>query len=257
MKKFMVIALVGGVLFGLSAAGSWYMHKSKVPPEEAQADATSTGTEFVGKSERNSATAPAASGAQRTAVRPPHTPGAEEVVQLANTYRDRLASVKEREAQLAARQKQLELIYQDIRGERSAIDELRKQVTEEMKAVKEQMNNLDNKKTEVEDQRQKVSTQVKEIEDRLLRVEDIETGNVQRIAEMLNTMAPDAAAKILQQLSDTGKIDTAVKLLGMVKERQAAKILAESQDAALSAQLLERLKDLKRPATTKKTASNP
>ena len=101
--------------------------------------------------------------------------------------------------------------------------------------------------------KQKMSGNVKELEDRLVKIEELESGNVQKMAEMINTMEAASAAKILQQLADTGKMETAVKLLGMMKERQAAKVLAEMSDPALAAQLLEKLKDLKRtPAQAKK-----
>src|SRR5262249_7831327 len=162
------------------------------------------------------------------------------------------ASARERETQIAARQKQLELIYQDIRGERAAIDELRKQVNEELRAAKEAAATTDHKKGELEEQKKKVGGQLKEMEDRLIQGDDVENGNVQKIAEMINTMAPESAAKILQQMADTGKMETAVKMLGLMKERQAAKVLAEMTDPALAAQLLEKLKGLKRSGSASK-----
>ena len=45
----------------------------------------------------------------------------------------RLAQVRDREARLDARQKHLDLIFQDIRAERGAIEDLRKQILEELK----------------------------------------------------------------------------------------------------------------------------
>ena len=98
-----------------------------------------------------------------------------------------------------------------------------------------------------------MSGNVKELEDRLLKVEEVENGNVQKMAEMINSMESGSAAKILQQLADTGKMDTAVKLLRMMKDRQAAKVLAEMSDPALAAQLLARMQEVKPiPAPNKK-----
>jgi flagellar motility protein MotE (MotC chaperone) len=255
MKNAVVLIFTGVVLFGVSAAASWFLHGHNLAGEAkpGQEGTTEEAPETLGKRSRSTEmVSVAADTSQRVAVRPPYSPGAEEAVQLANTLRDRLAATKEREAQLSARQKNLELIYQDIRGERAAVDELRKQVGEELKAVKDQAAAVERRHTEMEEQRQKMSGRVKELEEHLIKIEELENGNVQKMAEMINTMAPESAAKILQQLADTSKMDTAVKLLGLMKERQAAKVLAEVPDPALAAQFLEKLKDLKRPAPASK-----
>ena len=58
-------------------------------------------------------------------------------------------------------------------------------------------------------------------------------------------------AKILQQMADTGKMDTAVKVLAAMKPAKASKVLSEMPDSSLAAQLLEKMKSLKpAPGTT-------
>ena len=72
------------------------------------------------------------------------------------------------------------------------------------------------------------------------------------LARVYNVFNPEqlaSGASILQSLADTGKMDTAVKLLGLMQERQAAKVLAELNDTKLAAQLLEKLKTLRKPPT--------
>jgi flagellar motility protein MotE (MotC chaperone) len=92
----------------------------------------------------------------------------------------------------------------------------------------------------------------------LIEMDKAESANVQKIAEKINLMQPEAAAKLIQQLADTGKMDTAVKMLGDMKDRQAAKILSEMTDPGLAAQLVDKLKSL-RPASAKPklTAGSP
>ena len=65
--------------------------------------------------------------------------------------------------------------------------------------------------------------------------------------------------RFVQQMADGGKMETAVKLLGLMKERQAAKVLAElstasAEGAGLAAQLLEKMKGFKRPGANKAKA---
>ena len=253
MKKMLVFGLTAVVLFGLSATASWFLRQQKKPQgehEAAHGEPAPADAEAPHKSSMDGLAefSAAGTGRERPAARPPFTVGAEEAVQLANSLRDRLGSVREREARLAARQKQFELIYKDIQAERGAIDELRKQVSAEGKAVESQLTALEQKHAELEQQQQKTTTQLSDLEKNVVQLEGLEQGNLKKIADMYDSMAPESAAKILQQLAETGKMDTAVKMLGLMKERQAAKVLAELSDPALAAQLLDKLKDLKRPA---------
>ena len=257
MKKGIILIVVALVLFAASALVSHYLQQGKkTGTESASTHEVRDGDAWDGSAAGRAAnTAPSMApdaDTQRVAVRPSYNTGAEEVVQLANSYRDRLAGVRERETQLTARQKQMDLIHQDIRGERAAVDELRKQVAEELNAVKELQAQLKKKEGEVDEQQQKTAADIKDMEQRGTKIEIVENTNVLKMAEMINNMPAESAARILQQMADSGKMDTAVKLMGQMKERQAAKILAEFSDPSLAAQLLEKLKDLKRPPTEPK-----
>ena len=256
MKKLVVLVLVAGVLFGLSAGGSWMWRQHSKPHEEEEAGLESliaTKPENMSKSKEGPVAGHVAAAPQRSAVRPPYTAGADEAVQLASNLRERLATVKERELQLAARQKQLQLIYNDIRSERSAVDELRKQVGEELKAVKEKMDAAERKKVEIEQQKQELTDKGTQMQKSVMEIEENERRNIDKMAKMYQGMEPESAARVLQQMADTGKMETAVKVLGQMQERQAAKVLSVLPEA-LAAQLLEKMKGLKR-TTSPETSS--
>ncbi len=112
-------------------------------------------------------------------------------------------------------------------------------MNEAIQGVEKQRSNLD-------EERQKISRNTQEMEGRVLQLQKEEHDNLKKMSGMYNSMAPESAAKILQNLADTGKMDTAVKVLGLMQERQAAKVLAELTDAGLAAQLVEKLKGLRR-----------
>ena len=65
-------------------------------------------------------------------------------------------------------------------------------------------------------------------------------------------MPPERAAEYLQELSNDGKLGSAVELLGHIEERDAAKILAQVPDATLVVQITEAFKELKRPPKKKR-----
>ena len=96
--------------------------------------------------------------------------------------------------------------------------------------------------------------QVKEIKRSMTEFEGVEQERVKQMAAMYDAMAPENAAKIMQQLADTGQIETAVKVLATMKERQAARVLAELPDPSMAATLLDKMRTLKKPSpqTTKK-----
>lgn len=279
MKKILMLGLIASVMFGLSAAASWKWRQARLAqmasptPTGETAESTagdpkdshqpaakethqpaSTATHSPGPTEPKERPAvvpperkPAAAETAQLpmSVRPAYVAGVEETVQLAASLRDRAASVREREIQMAARKKQLELLQEDIRGERTAIDELRKQVAEEMKAAQEQLAGAERARAELQAERQKMDGHATQMQDQ-------EKDNIKKMGSMYDSMAPESAAKILQQMTETGKMDTAVKLLSVMKERQAAKVLAEMADPSLAAQLSEKLRGVKRSTTQPK-----
>jgi len=259
MNKVLILGFISLVLFLLSASASWYLRAVKMPQSGESATADKTHATAADAARRNQDGAPAivalpAAEIEKSAARPPYVAGTEQALNLATNLRERLGAVRDKEAQLDARQKRLELIYQDIRGERGAIDELRKQVSNELKAVEGKMAAVERQRSESEQKIQEKSAQVSDMEKRRLELVTLEQTNIKKMAEMYDNMDAESAARILQQLADTAKLDTAVKVLGLMKERQAAKVLAAMPpDSGLAAQLLEKLKGFDRaPAQASK-----
>ena len=255
MKKLLIVGVTSLILFGVSASASYFwQQKQKSGHAESgehvdpmhKASAPHGKPSMAGTASHAGESAP-----PRAAVRPAYNPGAEEIARMTNELRSRLAAVREREEQLTARKKQVELVHEDIRGERTALDELRTQVKSEMEALNDALQNVEKQRGTLEEERQKVSKNTQEMEDRVLKMQKEEQANLKKMSGMYNSMAPESAARILQNLADTGKMDTAVKVLSSMQERQAAKVLAELTDAGLAAQLVEKLKGLRR------TPANP
>ncbi|HTU90987.1 MAG TPA: hypothetical protein VMF69_12990 [Gemmataceae bacterium] len=267
MKKLLIVGATSLILFILSASASFFWQqkiRSLVEHGNEKGGETSGKDGLAAKeaarsqaehgNDKGSGT-PASAGhddnAPRAAVRPAYNAGTEEIARMTSELRSRLASVREREEQLAARKKMIELIQEDIRGERTALDELRTQIKNEMEALNEAVEGMEKQRGSLDEERQKISKNTQEMEARIVHLQKEEQDNLKKMSGMYNSMAPEIAAKILQNLADTGKMDTAVKILGQMQERQAAKVLADLTDAGLAAQLVEKLKGLRRaPANT-------
>jgi flagellar motility protein MotE (MotC chaperone) len=257
MKKLLVMVTVISVLFGISAGASWYLRHS-----QAAAGDHGDGTEPIAeKAQKSPANQPLHSSPPtelRPAVRPSMSAEVDSAAQLANNLRTQSDALRAREQQFATRQKSLELICQDIRGERVAMDDLRKQLNEDLKGMTERIEALERKAGDVDQKRKQLSDQNKELNQSMVRVEDSEKASIKRLATVYDSMDADSAAQHLQQMADTGKMDTAVKILSAMRERQAAKVLAQFPDRTTVVQLLEKMKSVDRsPSATKLDNNSP
>jgi flagellar motility protein MotE (MotC chaperone) len=259
MGKLLTAGVTAVVLFSASAGVSWYLRQMQASKGDAEHGKATEPESTHGKHAAPAApTSPLREPVARTtpspslqpAVRPPYNPEAEGAVQIATSLKERLDAVHAREEQLNSRQQNLELIFQDLRSERTGIDDKRRQVTNLLKAVEEKMAELDRKAGELEQKRQETTKEAKQLKKSVSEYKDQEKERIKQVASMYDTMEPASAAKILQTLADSGNLDTAVKILASMRERQAAKVLSELGDPSLAAQLVDKLRGLKKPGQT-------
>jgi flagellar motility protein MotE (MotC chaperone) len=251
MKKIVIMGFVVAILFGVSAASSWLLQQNQVHPSEGEDSAgpsAEKGTKASPTSSAHQGASPANASEPRPAVRAAFNAEAETTAHLAANLRNQMDAVKTREQQLATRQKQMEIIYLDIRGERGAIDEMRKQLAEEMKNATEKLDVLDRKAGEMDKKGKQLHDKAEELSSSYRKIDESEKDNLKKMGTMYDSMDADAAAQTLQQMADSGKMDTAAKILSTMRERQAAKVLAQLTDRTTAVQLLEQMRKLQRPA---------
>jgi flagellar motility protein MotE (MotC chaperone) len=266
MKKVIMPLVIALVAFGASAAASWYLQQKRNSELAAQSQSADEASESDDENAtlKDDDEKPAPINAQKRVVEnadsshrlglqhesrasdhPAFATEVEESVHIASSLRERMSAVRERESQLAQRNAQLELVLKDIRAQRAVIDELRKQVNEEFKAAEEHIATMERQRAEIDAQQQS-------LQDRVTELDVVERDGTKRLATVYDGMDSDRAAKILEHMVNSGKMDTAVKVLGGMRERQAAKVLGEFEDTSLAAQLSERLKGLKKPPAVPK-----
>lgn len=247
MKRLILALVLGLVLFGISGFASWYWKGSK-QAEEVLAAQTAPRSD-KGKS---AAPSPEPTGVPKfvpaPAIRPQGNPEPESVVQLANNLRSQMESVKTREQQLTARQKNLEIIYHDLKSERNSLDELRNQVNGELKTLLEKLALLEEKSADVQQQRQRLNDNANQLKQNIIEIDGMEQKNIKQLAAMYDSMEPSTAAELMQEMADKGKMDMAVKILSTMRERSAANVISQITDRTTTVQLMERLKSLKKPA---------
>jgi flagellar motility protein MotE (MotC chaperone) len=245
MKQFVILGVVASALFAISSSLSLWLQQTKTPTTEETAE---KGTK-KGKEPKKEEETPT------PLVRPLPQAGTEDVAKLAASLKEQLSQLKEREARLDRRQAENEILLSDVRAERDAVDQLRKQVASELKRVLEAMTELDTRTSQVETQKkqfeqekQNVLKQYDDVKKKTLELTASEEKNLAKMATVYDSMPADSAAKIFQQLSDSGKMDTAAKLMSQMKDAKAAKVLAEIQllDPSLAGQLVEKMRSIRK-----------
>jgi flagellar motility protein MotE (MotC chaperone) len=247
MIKFFSIAVV---LFSVAAAASWYLQGQQSPPENEETPAKHTAERPHGKAAGHDAPAP------RLLARTSSSPDADRFTQLAATLQAQQEALKNREQHVVVREKQLDLIHEDIKKDQKKLDAVRKEVEEELQLVQEKLDLLEKRTGEGAKDREKTEAQLNELRQATLEVTDLESKNLKQVAGIYDKMDPEAAAQNIQQMTEKGGLDTAVTILANMRERQAANLLGELSklDAGIAAQVFERMRYLKTPA--KKAATD-
>jgi len=146
----------------------------------------------------------------------PPPPVAPDTQQILNQTLD---EVRQQESNLAARQEALRMIYDDIRSELAAVDEIRKQTSEDLEQAERRIAKLSERR----------ATPVPSTARALLERPATDRFEMRSNALMIRRLAQD------------GKHETAVSLLKKMKSRDAATILEvlSEMDSRLADRLTE------------------
>ena len=154
------------------------------------------------------------------------------------------ATPSERETASASQKQQARsmLILADMRSEREAFEALTKRYAAETRAV------LAEADEEVRLAELKNSQKPNDPPKKPLVpfVDPGEQKNIDKLAAMYDAMAPDAAAKLATEMSNNGSLETAVQILAKMKDTKLAKVLEAMPDQALAAQIVEKIKKLRK-----------
>lgn len=242
MRSVAVMLLFGAVMFGASAAGSFYVqsHTPKKPKETA-AEVLMPGPTGEGDGE-----SPAIEEDLPVAVRPKPM-SVEEILRVGMGLKSREKTLDEREASLKKQESRLQLVLADVRGEQQQIEGLQAQVRDQTTAAESLLQRINEARQALATERQKAQEQLETFKETQIEYQDQERENVKRMSQWFQGMEPEKAAEMLKELANDGKLELAVQLLSNFEDRDAAKVLSAVDDNKLVVELTERFKDLKRP----------
>ncbi len=251
MKSIIITCVAAGLLFALSAALSLYL-TSTGKPEADPATGKQDSARKADKKGKKPDGEERVEGKKDT----PHTAGhgdppspkpTDDPAGLLKRLNQRASDLQRREEEVQRQEQRLQLVMDDIQVERSVMDSIRARLSEELKRLDDKRGKIELDTRNLDEQKRAVQGLLAQLEKDKTAFGRDEAKNIGRMATISDSMPADKAARILEQLANSGQIDTAVKLLFEMKERRAAAVLAEVTDVVLAARLLDRLRGLKRP----------
>jgi hypothetical protein len=263
MSKLIKLLSFAVILFSAAAGGSWYLQFQK-----QQADAKDTSPEGAkaahgsashGGTAHAKAEPPAKVSAHKTpeAEQPPRplprpatSTDTDRITQMAASLQQQQVTLKKREDFLQNREKQIEIVHQEVLKEQKKLDGVRKEIQAELQLVAEKLDLAEKRLAEGDKQKQKIEVQKEDVQNAVLQISSVETKNIKQLATIYDKMETEAASQSIQQMVDQGKLDMAVSILSHMRDRQAAGLLGDiaKQDPDIAVRLFDRMRVVKTPA---------
>ncbi|MDB4379810.1 hypothetical protein N9Z70_00325 [Mariniblastus sp.] len=235
MKSIIIAGLIGTLLFGISAIGSWFVFIPKSEPV-----ASDPVSEFDGKLPMVDTTK--AQEQMPLGIRPDVPMPPSVALDLMNSIIQSEKKLQEKEERLKKEEKRISLLREDLERERSELDSFSKKIDSKINEAKEATNLLKLEK-------EAVKKEVKELsmyENRLgKKVGDLASEELKQqvngLKDIFRTLDPARAAEILKAYADRGNLNLVANLLDSLEDRQKAKIIAELDSPTLTAEIMDTL----------------
>ena len=155
----------------------------------------------------------------------------------ASKVRDELDRIRKQDQKLAAREETLQLLFDDIRAEMSRLNELRRSTSNEVVLAG-----------------QRVRSGLIRTADAEPAMSDVASEQPAMTRETRAETQADRMATVIQKLAKEGSIPIAATLLGGIKEREAARVLASlyDRDRPLATRLAIELQSAKAQTTIRR-----
>lgn len=249
-----MVKAIGAILcvlfvFSLSAAASWFLLQQRSAAAHAPI--------AIGDANAANALMPpdAASNANHLGMAtgelpvPVHGPAVspEEVFRYSLSLRNREKTLKSQQESVERQQTQLKLVQEDIRGDQKKADAMLTRIRDDIAAAEKLLANLQEQRQQLQQEQEKAKDHLQQFKKAQVEFKGKELENIKQMSEWVEGMSPEKAAEYLRELSNDGKMETAISLLGHFDGRKASKILDAMNDPGLVVQLTEKFKEFEKP----------
>lgn len=234
MKNAILMGLTAAILFAISAGLSLWLNQAK--PEEEPPPTTEKISKRKSKHEdaQHDHESP-----PRPLISLPTSGDVSDAARLAERLQSEMVRTQRREEELLRQQDVYRFALEDIRQEMATLQALWKKLLEQPASppTPPKPATAPAPKLDTPPPPQPIKPNPDVPDPKTL-------GTIKGISE---SMAPDAAARIVEQMARGGKLDVAAMLLTKMSPRQAAKVLAAISDEQLSQQVFEKMLEVRQP----------
>ncbi len=246
MKKLIVVGVVGAIVFAASFIGSSFLlQQNEAKNADTEQDETSETDMKMAKadSKKKSGKQDPMSSKDLPAPFKPKSLSEDSLLKMVESIQKREAAVLRKEKEILDRESRHRFILNDIQREKREYEAVSAEVQAKIDQAKRILQTVEQKKKEILLESQKIKEMQGEIEKNATPRSIAEQNNIKKIAEWIQSMPADDAAKTFKRYADDGKMVMAAKILRQIEERTAAKILSAMNDPVLVTQILDEFKN--------------
>ena len=253
MYKVALSSLFAVFLFALGAVGAWYFQQQAAQRNGSASPLLATDApENAASKPSTGATARDRSEAEMPIPVHAKSMSAEELFRYGAMNRASLESLRQREESVRKEELRLQLVQQDIEGQKREVEGILTQTQHALEAAEQLL-------AQIQQQRQTLASEQQQRQQELEAIQRVNTvpdadkqANIKKMAELLGKMSETDAAEVIKNLVDKGSTDYVLQLLDNIEQRDAAKILDALGSPDLVADLTEGYRELKRYEQTRK-----
>lgn len=206
MKKIVIL----GVMAAASFAGAFFLSGKPKPVEQASTKPAS--------GEGEAQAGPVDAGVPMLGAKE------KELEELIKAVRERAEDVEKRQEKVLQRERRLAILQGQIKEQAAELEGLRMQLVTPLSRLKEAKDQLDRTRVVIATE---------------------EKANLKRVATIYETMDPAKSGQSVTEMCSTNQEDDAARILYMMSERAAGKVLAELGDKGLAAKLVMKIKKIR------------
>lgn len=234
MVRVVMLLLIAVVMFASAAGASWWWQQQ----QEAAAPAPEIPPPLASAEEGEAAPKPAdpAEAAPDLGLPVPvrrRPMSIEELLRYGLSLNAREETLEQREEEFRRRETQLKLALADLQGEQKNIDGLRAQVQQQLETADVLIARIQQGRQELAQDQADAKAQFETFQATQSELTEGELANIKKMSTWIRAMEPAKAGELLREMANDGRMDTAVRILSHLEERDAAKILDSVDDTAL------------------------
>src|SRR5688572_13895620 len=140
MTRTILFLAIAVILFSVAAGGSWYLQYQQTKDSELTKNTDEKTSKTSGAASKKSGTEPSPS---RPLVRPPTAQESQRMSQLVATLQQQQESLKNREQLVVTREKQMNILHDEVKKEHKKLETVRKEIHAELVLLQEKLDQLE------------------------------------------------------------------------------------------------------------------